>query len=77
MCNRLPWEGRSSSSLDIFKQSTTLVGVMDRRSHWKITEMALPTLRDHHATVWNGLSKHIIIVLLPLANWGRPGVGLS
>lgn len=59
---------------DIFKQSTALGGMMDRRSDW--TERSLPTFGDHHAAVWKGLSKHTLIVLFLLAHWGRPGVGL-
>ena len=46
-----------------------------RKSDWIITAWSLPALREYHATVWNGLSKHTITVLLPLAPRGRPGVG--
>lgn len=46
-----------------------------RKSDWIITEWSLPTLREYHATVWNGLGKHTVTVLLPLAHWGSPGVG--
>ena len=38
------------------------------------SKRSLAAFGDYHATVWNGLSKHTIVVLLPLAHWNRPRV---
>lgn len=50
MCNQLPWERKSSPSLDIFKDSTIFGEMVDRRSEWTISERLLSTLGDHHDT---------------------------
>lgn len=42
-----------------------------QKSDGIITQWSLPTLREYHAKVWNGLSKHSIIVLPPPGPLGQ------